>query len=101
MTDNTSSGVLKLSGEDGDMTFFEQVEVTAKLSKVSCKRPLNSTEKTAFGLIFTLCEEGKKLENAKLPFGEGSASADFVRNGNLRNRGCVRKDSGWLIDFFK
>lgn len=45
------------------MTFFEQVEVTAKLSKVSCKRPLNSTEKTAFGLIFTLCEEGKKLEN--------------------------------------
>lgn len=46
------------------MTFFEQVEVTAKLSKVSCKRPLNSTEKTAFGLIFTLCEEGKKLENA-------------------------------------
>ena len=50
--------------KDGDMTFFEQVEVTAKLSKVSCKRPLNSTEKIAFGLIFTLCEEGKKLENA-------------------------------------
>lgn len=44
------------------MTFFEQVEVIAKTAKVACKRPLNNTEKTAFGLLFTLCEEGKKLE---------------------------------------
>lgn len=44
------------------MTYFEQVEVIAKTAKVACKRPLTPTEKTAFGLLFTLCEKGKELE---------------------------------------
>ena len=44
------------------MTYFEQVEVIARTAKIACKRPLTPTEKTAFGLLFTLCEKGKELE---------------------------------------
>ena len=44
------------------MTYFEQVEVIAKTAKVACNRPLTPTERTAFGLLFTLCEKGKELE---------------------------------------